>query len=84
MALVAQPSTGSGMREVRFAVDSPVEEANSSLNPNSLVTGKNTGIFIVGASEYRLVARNPEPNSVIYDPIPYASEQGSYFGLSGN
>jgi hypothetical protein len=32
----------------------------------------------------RLVARNPEPNSVIYDPIPYASEQGSYFGLAGN
>ena len=32
----------------------------------------------------RLVARNPEPNSVIYDPIPYASEQGSYFSLAGN
>ena len=32
----------------------------------------------------QLVARNPEPNSVVYDPIPYASEQGSYFGLVGN
>jgi hypothetical protein len=27
----------------------------------------------------RLLARNPEPKSVVYDPIPYASEQGSYF-----
>jgi len=26
----------------------------------------------------RLLARNPEPKSVVYDPIPYASEQGSY------
>jgi hypothetical protein len=25
------------------------------------------------------LARNPEPKSVVYDPIPYASEQGSYF-----
>ena len=25
------------------------------------------------------MARNPEPKSVVYDPIPYASEQGSYF-----
>src|SRR3984893_69127 len=32
----------------------------------------------------RLVARNQEPNSVIYDPIPYSPEQGSYFGLAGN
>jgi CheY-like chemotaxis protein len=30
-----------------------------------------------------LAARNPEPNSVIHDPIPDASEHGSYFGLSG-
>ena len=26
----------------------------------------------------RLLARNLEPKSVVYDPIPYASEQGSY------
>jgi hypothetical protein len=41
-------------RDREFA-DSPLEETvlrNSSLSPNSLVTGKNTGIFIVGASEY--------------------------------
>jgi len=30
----------------------------------------------------RLLARNPEPKSVVYDPIPYASEQGSYFWSS--
>jgi hypothetical protein len=24
------------------------------------------------------------PNSMAYDPIPYASEQGIYFGLAGN
>jgi hypothetical protein len=30
------------------------------------------------------LARNPGPNSMAYDPIPYASEQGIYFGLAGN
>jgi hypothetical protein len=38
-----------------FAQDSPLEETVLSelvSEPNSLVTGKNTGIFIVGASEY--------------------------------
>jgi hypothetical protein len=24
------------------------------------------------------------PNTMAYDPIPYATEQGSYFGLAGN
>jgi hypothetical protein len=32
----------------------------------------------------RLLARNLGTNSMIYDPIPYASEQGIYFGLAGN
>jgi hypothetical protein len=32
----------------------------------------------------RLLARNQEPNSIIYNSIPYASEQGIYFGLAGN
>ena len=31
---------------------SPEDLAEYLKNPNSLVTGKNTGIFIVGASEY--------------------------------
>ena len=30
----------------------------------------------------RLLARNPEPTSIIYDQIPYASKQGIYFGLN--
>ena len=29
-------------------------------------------------------ARNPASNSMAYDAIPYASEQGIYFGLAGN
>jgi hypothetical protein len=32
----------------------------------------------------RLLARNPASNSMAYDAIPYASEQGIYFGLAGN
>src|SRR2546421_12147397 len=58
--------------------------ANSSLNPNSLVTGQKYRDFHRRSLRIRLVARNPEPNPVTYDPIPYASEQGSYFGLARN
>jgi hypothetical protein len=41
-------------RRLGFPVDSRWRFAGRSLNPNSLVTGKNTGIFIVGANSLRL------------------------------
>jgi hypothetical protein len=43
-----------------------------------------TGYFVRRGPPSGLLARNPEPNSTIYEPIPYASEQGIYFGLAGN
>jgi hypothetical protein len=46
---------GNDDRKSQFASDSLLEETVLSelvSEPNSLVTGKNTGIFIVGASEY--------------------------------
>ena len=45
---------------------------------------ENTGNFVRLGLRVRLLARNPGPNSMAYDPIPYASEQGIYFGLAGN
>src|SRR5438270_5618510 len=45
---------------------------------------ENTGNFARLGPRVRLLARNPVPNSMAYDPIPYASEQGIYFRLAGN
>src|SRR5437868_3506782 len=45
---------------------------------------ENTGNFVRLGLRVRLLARNPGPNSVAYGLIPYASEQGIYFGLAGN
>jgi len=40
--------------------------------------------LFVWASERDSWLGNPPLNSRAYDPIPYASEQGIYFGLAGN
>jgi hypothetical protein len=42
------------------------------------------GILFRRGFQVRLLARNPEPSSITYDPIPYTSEQGIYLGLAGN
>jgi hypothetical protein len=75
------------IEEVRFARDSPLEETVLSelvSEPKFPGNRQKYRDFHRRSLRIRLVARNPEPNSVIYDPIPYASEQGSYFGLAGN
>jgi hypothetical protein len=45
---------------------------------------ENTGNFVRLGLRVRLLAHNPASNSTAYDAIPYASEQGIYFGLAGN
>ena len=70
----------------RKFVDSPLEETVLSelvSEPKFPGNRQKYRDFHRRSLRIRLVARNPEPNSVIYDPIPYASEQGSYFGLAG-
>jgi hypothetical protein len=72
---------------VRFARDSLLEEAVLSELVSEAkfpASWENTGNFIRLGLRVRLLARNPRPNSRAYNPIPYASEQGIYFGLAGN
>ena len=73
-----------GRRAQGCAVAGGQSRANSSLKPNSLLAGKIQGILFVWASECDYWLGIKEPNSRTYDPIPYASEQGIYFGLAGN
>ena len=62
---------GTGAREeVMFARDSPLEEG--------VLSEVRRGLRV------RLLARNPASTSMVCEPIPYASEQGIYFGLAGN
>ena len=67
-------------RVARFAVDSPLEEAVSSEPVSERrkfpLAGKIQGILFVWASEGGYWLRNAGPNTIAYDPIPYASEQG--------
>jgi hypothetical protein len=75
-------------RKVRFALDSPLEEAVSSEPVSESlkfpVSRENTGNFIDSrlrsASTAAKKGIKPEP----YGPIPYASEQGIFCGLAGN
>jgi hypothetical protein len=72
---------------LRFARDSPLEEAVLSELVSEAkfpASWENTGNFIRLGLRVRLLARNPRPNSRVYNPIPYASEQGIYFGRAGN
>jgi hypothetical protein len=74
-------------RKDRFAMDSPLEEAVTSEPVSEAkfpASWENTGNFVRRGLRARLSAQNQEPNSTVYDPIPYASEQGIYFALAGN
>ena len=78
---------GADFEEVRFAQDSPLEEAVLSelvSEPKFPASWENTGNFVRRGLRVRLLARNPALNSMVCEPIPYASEQGIYFGLAGN
>jgi hypothetical protein len=73
--------------EVKFAVDSLLEEGVLSelvSEPKFPASWENTGNFVRRGLRVRLLARNPASNSMVCEPIPYASEQGIYFGLAGN
>jgi hypothetical protein len=82
------PSGGNGnCRQNLFAQDSSLEEAVFSELVSEAkfpASWENTGNFVRLGLRVRLLARNPGTNSMAYDPIPYASEQGIYFGLAGN
>ena len=71
----------------KFAVDSPLEKAVSSEPVSETkfpASWENTGNFVRRGLRVRLLAWNLGPNTMAYDPIPYATEQGIYFGLAGN
>ena len=65
--------------QLRFAPDSPLEEAVSS-EPVSVskfpVSRENTGNFIDSELSGASTRVKKAINSVAYEPIPYASEQG--------
>ena len=70
-----------------FAEDSPLEEAVMSELVSEAkfpASWENTGNFVRLGLRVRLLARNLASNSMAYDAIPYASEQGIYLGLAGN
>src|ERR1700737_3670353 len=78
---------GRRSRGVEFAPDPPLEEAVSSEPVSEAkfpASWENTGNFVRRGLRVRLLARNPASNSMVCEPIPYASEQGIYFGLAGN
>ena len=75
------------IEEVRFAADSLLEERVSSEPVSEAQFPGNWEKyrdFYRRGLRIRLSAGNPEPNSIIYDPIPYALEQGIYFCLAGS
>jgi hypothetical protein len=74
-------------RQVRFASDSPLEEAVSSEPVSEAefpASWENTGNSVRLGLRVRLLVRNCLVDSMAYGAIPYASEQGIYFGLTGN
>ena len=74
-------------REAKFAVDSLLEEAVLSELVSETkfpASWENTGNFVRRGLRLPLLAWNLGPNTMAYDPIPYAMEQGIYFGLAGN
>ena len=78
---------GPRSEEVGFARDSALEEAVLSelvSEPKFPASWEYTGYFVRRGPPSGLLARNPEPNSTIYEPIPYASEQGIHLRLAGN
>jgi hypothetical protein len=81
-----RPRTRQRARDRKFA-DSPLEEAVSSEPVSETkfpASWENTGNFVRRGLRLPLLAWNLGPNTMAYDPIPYATEQGIYFGLAGN
>jgi hypothetical protein len=74
-------------QELRFAVDSPLEGAvtcelvSVSKFP---VSRENTGNFTDSELSGASTRAKKAINSVPYEPIPYASEQGIFWGLARN
>jgi hypothetical protein len=65
-----------------FAEDSSLEEAVLSelvSEPKFPASWEYTGYFVRRDLRVDYWARNPAPNSTTYNPIPYGSEQGTYF-----
>jgi hypothetical protein len=77
--LVAFHEVELGDEESKFARDSPLEEGVTSELVSEAkfpASRENTGNFVRLGLWGRLSARNTGPNTIAYDPIPYASEQG--------
>jgi hypothetical protein len=77
---------GALIEEVRFALDSPLEEAVSS-EPVSESQFPASWEFTANFARFDPATRNRRKElakSVDYSRIPYASEQGIYCGLAGN
>src|SRR6202040_616589 len=55
--------------------------ANPSLKPEFPASWENTGNSVRLGLRVRLLVRNRAAESITYDAIPYASEQGIYLGL---
>jgi hypothetical protein len=71
----------------RFAIDSPLEEAVTSELVSERkfpASWENTGNFIESGAQLHISSAKTRANSKVYEPIPYAPEQGIYFALSGN
>jgi hypothetical protein len=68
----------------KLAVDSPLEKAVSSEPVSETKFPENTGNFVRRGLRVRLLSWNLGGNTMAYDPIPYATEQGIFFGLAGN
>ena len=74
-------------RRVRFARDSLLEEAVSSEPVSEAkfpASREFTGNFIDSELSGASTRAKKAINSVPYEPIPYASEQGICWGLAGN
>jgi hypothetical protein len=72
--------------KVRFAPDSPLEEAVSSelvSEPKFPASREFTGNFIDSGLRGASMAAKKGIKSERYEPIPYASEQGIFCGLAG-
>jgi hypothetical protein len=89
-AMLELPMTGFAAvpgGEVRFAPDSPLEGAVTSELVSEAkfpASWENTGNFVRLGPRTRLLNRNQGINSMVYNQIPYASEQGIYFDPAGN
>jgi hypothetical protein len=75
------------IHEVRFAQDSPLEEAVSSelvSEADFPASREFTENFIDWGLSRSVNASKTRADSKAYQPIPYASEQGIFCGLAGN